>query len=129
MPAQCRTAEGSPRKKMVRLSQPCRMARQAVKAGAARIAHACKMFGLGQSCDHSAPGWFAGLHYICWSGKTKDLHLASPRLGEALLLDDHEPYVHPGQKHLWVPIPLFESPYPPSDDGLNVALQRLSVRI
>jgi hypothetical protein len=79
--------------------------------------------------EGSAPGWFAGLHYICWSGKTKDLLLASPRLGEALLLDDHEPYVHPGQEHLWVPITLFGSPYPLSDDGLNVALRSLLVRI
>lgn len=79
--------------------------------------------------EGSAPAWFAELHYICWSGRTKDLHLASPRLGEALLLDDHQPYVHPGQEHLWVPISLFGSPYPPSDDGLNVALRRLLVRI
>lgn len=79
--------------------------------------------------EGSAPSWFAALHYICWSGKTKDLLQASPRLGEALLLDDHKPYVHPGQEHLWVPIPLFGSPYPPSDDGLNIALRRLLVRI
>lgn len=79
--------------------------------------------------EGSAPAWFAELHYICWAGKTKDLKLASPRLGEALLLDDHHPYVHPGQERLWVPIPLFGSPYPPSDDGLNVALRRLLVCI
>lgn len=78
--------------------------------------------------EGSAPDWFAELPYIRWSGKTKDLCLASPRLGDALLLDDHEPYVHPGQKHLWVPIPLFGSPYPPSDNGLSIALQRLLTR-
>jgi len=75
--------------------------------------------------EGAAPLWFAGLPYVHWSGRTKDLRLASPRLGEALLLDDHGPYVHPGQEHLWVQIPLFESPYPPDDDGLSVALHRL----
>ncbi|MDI9271814.1 NIF family HAD-type phosphatase [Stenotrophomonas sp. PFBMAA-4] len=79
--------------------------------------------------EGSAPAWFAELRYICWSGKTKDLLLASPRLGDALLLDDHAPYVHSGQEHLWIPIPLFGSPYPSSDDGLNVALRRLLDRL
>lgn len=79
--------------------------------------------------EGSAPHWFAGLHYINWMGMTKDLLQASPRLGDALLLDDHGPYVHPGQEHLWVQIPLFGSPYPSEDDGLSVALGRLSERI
>lgn len=79
--------------------------------------------------EGSAPEWFAGLHYICWSGNTKDLRLASPRLGDALLLDDHGPYVHPGQGDLWVQIPLFGSPYPSDDNGLSFALQRLIERI
>lgn len=75
--------------------------------------------------EGSVPDWFVKLPYIRWAGKTKDLRLASPRLGDVLLLDDHGPYVHPGQEHLWVQIPLFGSPYPPSDDGLNLALKRL----
>lgn len=75
--------------------------------------------------EGSVPSWFAGLHYICWSGKTKDLRLASSQLGNALLLDDHRPYVHPGQEHLWVQIPLFGSPYPANDDGLDFALRAL----
>lgn len=79
--------------------------------------------------EGNAPAWFAELHYIKWEGKTKDLLQASPHLGEALLLDDHDPYVHPGQEHLWVPIPLFGSPYPPDDDGLSVALERLLERV
>ncbi|MCU1156856.1 hypothetical protein JAK41_01540 [Stenotrophomonas maltophilia] len=75
--------------------------------------------------EGSVPGWFVGLPYISWSGKTKDLRFASPNLGEALLLDDHGPYVHPGQEHLWVPVPLFGSPYPRDDNGLNLVLHRL----
>lgn len=75
--------------------------------------------------EGSAPAWFAGLHYVQWTGKTKDLRLVAPCLGQALLLDDHGPYVHPGQEHLWVQIPLFGSPYPLDDDGLAVAFRRL----
>lgn len=79
--------------------------------------------------EGSAPTWFASLNYVQWAGKTKDLRLVAPRLGKALLLDDHGPYVHPGQEHLWVQIPLFASPYPPSDDGLLIASRRLVERV
>lgn len=75
--------------------------------------------------EGSAPAWFVELPYIRWSGKTKDLRLASPNLGEAILLDDHGPYVHPGQEHLWVQVPLFGSPYSSDDDGLSLVLHRL----
>ncbi|WP_414615704.1 NIF family HAD-type phosphatase [Stenotrophomonas muris] len=79
--------------------------------------------------EGTAPAWFAELDYICWSGKTKDLRYVSPHLGSTLLLDDHEPYVHPGQDHLWVEIPLFGSPYLSEDDGLKVASDRLVERL
>ena len=46
--------------------------------------------------EGSAPCWFAEIGYTRWSGKTKDLSFVSPRLGDALLIDDHRPYVHPG---------------------------------
>ncbi|HEL4101855.1 NIF family HAD-type phosphatase [Stenotrophomonas maltophilia] len=76
-----------------------------------------------------APEWFARLHYVSWSGKTKDLRYASRNLGEVLLLDDYRPYVHPGQEHLWVRIQPFESPYPQDDTGLRLAQQHLAERI
>ncbi|MDI9271830.1 NIF family HAD-type phosphatase [Stenotrophomonas sp. PFBMAA-4] len=79
--------------------------------------------------EGSAPGWFALLRYVDWSGKTKDLSFVSAVQGAALLLDDHGPYVHPGQEHLWVEVPLFGSPYPADDDGLKIALKRLRERI
>lgn len=79
--------------------------------------------------EGSVPAWFSELQYIDWSGSTKDLRHVSPVLGSALLLDDHGPYVHPGQGHLWVEIPLFGSPYPPDDDGLEVASRRIRERI
>lgn len=79
--------------------------------------------------EDCAPSWFMQLRCIEWSGKTKDLTFVSPRLGEALLLDDHRPYVHPGQEDLWVEIPLFGSPYPSDDDGLTTASRRLYRRL
>jgi len=79
--------------------------------------------------EESAPSWFAELRYVNWKGKTKNLLLASPQLGSALLLDDHGHYVHPGQEHLWVQIPLFGAPYTPDDDGLRIALERLRERL
>ncbi|WP_102947073.1 NIF family HAD-type phosphatase [Stenotrophomonas sp. VV52] len=75
--------------------------------------------------DGCAPEWFADLQYIIWSGQTKDLRLASPTLGDALLLDDYGPYVHSGPEHLWIQVPLFGSPYPEDDDGLHGALRSL----
>ncbi|MFB5856497.1 NIF family HAD-type phosphatase [Stenotrophomonas maltophilia] len=79
--------------------------------------------------EDCAPAWFIQLRYVEWSGKTKDLTFVSPQLGDALLLDDHRPYVHPGQEDLWVEIPLFGSPYPSDDTGLKTASQRLHQRL
>ncbi|MEN5286248.1 NIF family HAD-type phosphatase [Stenotrophomonas lactitubi] len=79
--------------------------------------------------EGSVPAWFVGLRYINWSGRTKNLSYVSPCLGEALLLDDHGPYVDGGQESLWVEIPLFGSPYSPDDDGLQIAAARPSDRI
>lgn len=75
------------------------------------------------------PPWFSELRYITWAGPTKDLTYACPVVGQALLLDDHGPYVHPGQEHLWVEIPQFGSPYLATDDGLVDAIKHLSERI
>ncbi|MCU1082908.1 NIF family HAD-type phosphatase [Stenotrophomonas maltophilia] len=76
-----------------------------------------------------APAWFSELACTEWSGPTKDLTFVSPKLGDALLFDDHAAYVHPGQESLWVEVPLFGSPYPLYDDGLHVASRRLEKRI
>ncbi len=78
--------------------------------------------------DH-APEWFADLEVIIWAGSTKDLRLVSPCLGDAILLDDHRAYVHPGQEQWWVEVPLFASPYATSDNGLEVALKRLYAKL
>jgi len=79
--------------------------------------------------EGSAPEWFTQLPYVQWSGKTKDLSYVCPRLGAALLLDDHGPYVHPGQEQFWVEIPLFGSPYSDDDKGLMFATEKLKERL
>ncbi|WP_411849341.1 NIF family HAD-type phosphatase [Stenotrophomonas sp. LGBM10] len=79
--------------------------------------------------EGSAPEWFTQLSYVQWSGKTKDLSYVCPRLGGALLLDDHGPYVHPGQEQFWVEIPLYGSPYSEDDKGLKIASARLLERL
>ncbi|MCU1206317.1 NIF family HAD-type phosphatase [Stenotrophomonas maltophilia] len=79
--------------------------------------------------EGSAPDWFAQLRYVRWSGETKDLSYVSSCVGDALLLDDYASYVHPGQEHLWVEVPLFGSPYLPNDGGLEIASQRVVMRI
>ncbi|PTA70673.1 MULTISPECIES: NIF family HAD-type phosphatase [unclassified Stenotrophomonas] len=79
--------------------------------------------------EGSAPPWFLKLPYVEWVGQTKDLRFVSTRLGETLLLDDHQPYVHPGQLLFWVEAPLFAAPYPQNDMGLQIAAQRIKERI
>lgn len=76
-----------------------------------------------------APPWFASLPYISWDGPTKDLRFVSAHAGEVILLDDHAPYVHPGQEIHWVEIPLFGSPYPEDDTGLQLAMLRIDERL
>ncbi|WP_313206926.1 NIF family HAD-type phosphatase [Stenotrophomonas sp.] len=79
--------------------------------------------------EGSAPEWFAHLPYVDWSGATKDLFRISPALGEAVLLDDHQAYVHPGQEKYWIEVELFGAPYDPSDSGLERALERITQRL
>lgn len=79
--------------------------------------------------EGQAPVWFSELPCTMWNGPTKDLTYVSRTLGEALLLDDHEAYVHPGQELLWVEVPLFGSPYLSDDKGLFVAERRLKERM
>src|SRR5690606_39734788 len=49
-PAQCRPAEGSARKKMVRPSLRREMARTAVEGGRTSIRHACQTFEVSETC-------------------------------------------------------------------------------
>lgn len=77
----------------------------------------------------AAPVWFAKLPYVDWNGPTKDLRFVTPDPTQALLLDDHAPYVHPGQEDHWVEVPLFGSPYAGDDKGLDLARFRIDERL
>lgn len=76
-----------------------------------------------------APPWFTDLPYTYWTGPTKDLRFVTSDVGKALLLDDHSPYVHPGQESQWIEIPLFGSPYAEDDTGLDLAKSRIEKRV
>jgi len=76
-----------------------------------------------------APVWFAHVPYVVWEGPTKDLRFVVPEVGQALLFDDHSPYVHPGQEKLWVEIPLFGTPYADGDTGFDLAKLRIDERL
>ncbi len=79
--------------------------------------------------EASAPPWFAQLPYTSWDGPTKDLRFVASDASSVLLLDDHAPYVHPGQQCQWLEIPLFGSPYPDDDAGLELATLQIYRRI
>jgi len=77
-----------------------------------------------------APSWFASVEYVNWSGATKDLSvIPGIQAQQALLVDDYEVYVHPGQEGQWVRVDLFESPYSESDRGLASVLEVLQQRL
>ncbi len=75
------------------------------------------------------PPWFAEVRYVEWTGSTKDLRFVSPLLGQTLLLDDHRSYVHLDQQLFWVEAPLFASPYPTNDCGLQICQRRIEERV
>jgi hypothetical protein len=76
--------------------------------------------------EGAAPSWFADIEYVTWHGKTKDLSfIPGIHPDEALLVDDYERYVHPGQESQWLQVRYFEHPYPESDMGLSEVLKVL----
>jgi hypothetical protein len=80
--------------------------------------------------EGAVPSWFQEIEYVHWSGPTKDLtFIHSCDAGEALLLDDLEAYVHPGQLDRWVRIAQFEPPYSNSDSELLRVLEELERRV
>lgn len=69
--------------------------------------------------EGAAPAWFADIEFVHWHGETKDLSfIPGVQPSEALLVDDFEPFVHPGQEKQWMPVECFDPPYEPSDAGL-----------
>lgn len=77
-----------------------------------------------------APNWFAEIEFIHWQGETKDLSfIPGAQVTEALLVDDFEKYVHPGQESQWMKIDYFDYPYEASDTGLSKMLALLEQRV
>lgn len=77
-----------------------------------------------------APNWFAAMEYIHWHGDTKNLaFIPGVEIQDALLVDDFERYVHPGQEGQWLQVAHFDYPYPATDTGLEEMAQILELRI
>lgn len=77
-----------------------------------------------------APNWFAEIEFIRWHGETKDLNfIPGAKLTDALLVDDFEKYVHPGQESQWMKIDDFDYPYEDTDTGLSKMLALLEQRV
>lgn len=79
--------------------------------------------------EECVPRWFAAIPYMEWDGSTEDLRFMVPQPGQALLLDDHCPCVLLNQLELWVEAPLFASPYPANDCGLQISQSRIVERV
>ncbi|MBK6651140.1 MAG: hypothetical protein IPG42_16530 [Betaproteobacteria bacterium] len=76
--------------------------------------------------ERMVPEWYSTIEYIRWQGKTKDLNFipgVHPR--DALLVDDFEEFVHPGQESQWLQVEYFDYPYPDTDSGLAKMLKLL----
>jgi len=73
--------------------------------------------------ERVAPEWYVSIEYVSWQGETKDLSFipgVDPQ--DALLVDDFEKYVHPGQESRWLQIEYFDYPYEATDTGLSKML-------
>lgn len=80
------------------------------------------------AAEGDVPPAFARIPYVPWHGAHKDLrflHALDPTIDiqDARLVDDLEEYILPAQRHLWIPIPGWHTPYPSTDQALP-ALQR-----
>ncbi len=80
--------------------------------------------------ERRAPHWFAEIEYIARDGETKNLALIPEcQAEEALLVDDYEIYVHPGQEAQWIKAPYFDAPYPADDKGLGITLNMIFEKV
>ena len=80
--------------------------------------------------EGQAPDWFAELEYVSWSGPTKNLNfIHGTEVHQALLVDDFEAYVHPGQEQQCVLAEHFDYPYRDTDTGLAEALNVLDQKL
>jgi hypothetical protein len=80
--------------------------------------------------EGTAPGWLPRIELTDWSGPFKDLRfIAGAEPTRTLLVDDDAAYVHPEQKHHWVPVTRFAPPYPPDDRELACVWQDIAQRL
>ena len=80
--------------------------------------------------EGAAPGWFADVKHVPWTGAYKDLgSLPDADVATSLLVDDMEACVHPEQLGRWVRIQPFDRPYPDSDAELSRVMAVLAAHL
>jgi len=80
--------------------------------------------------EGAAPLWLRDIEFVAWSGPIKDLRFVrDAEVGDAILVDDLESYVHPEQRAQWMPIAQFAAPYPDSDCELARVAEELRKRL
>ncbi len=80
--------------------------------------------------ERHVPHWFAEIEYVARECETKNLALIPGcQAEEALLVDDFEIYVHPGQEAQWIKAPYFDAPYPAEDKGLSITLNMIFEKV
>ena len=80
--------------------------------------------------EKSAPEWFESVEYIAWEGATKNLNFINmSKDDQAILIDDFEKYVHPGQESNWIKVKPFVAPYSETDSELFRVYQTLHKRL
>lgn len=77
--------------------------------------------------DGEAPKWLVDLQHQHWIGEYKDLRqIDNAVLEETAIIDDQEDCIHPDQKHRWIPICEFETPYADNDRELDRMMRVLA---
>lgn len=80
--------------------------------------------------EGSAPDWFSSVEYVAWRGRTKDLRfIPNIQWQQALLVDDYDRQVHPGQESHYLQVEFFGFPFDEADTGLPALLSMLEQRV
>lgn len=75
--------------------------------------------------EATAPEWILEIPFVQWDGSVKDLaNIPNTKIRDCLLVDDNPDYIVDEQRHQWIAIEKFESPYPDTDRELE-RVQRL----
>lgn len=83
----------------------------------------------GLAAEGTMPAWAASLAcFDIMPNGFKDLRaIGGCHAEHSVLVDDTPEVIAPDLRHRWVPVPMFQSPYPADDDALWKAQEQLTV--